>query len=311
ARRGGGSGVRRGADGTGASDAPFLPLPTKHQAVDLPFPPGEAWSVIQGVDDAAGSHKGYASFCWDFKIADQPQDGAYPSGSKGAPFYACAPGPVITVTQSGVSGTGNSSNIVEVEYTSGEIGGYLHLQQTSATVSKNDHATMGRKLALVGDTGVKVGAYHLHLATTDKPDQTSGFVTFPVAFSDYEVKSGSAWQSVARGMPAAGQVIRIPPTPSFPARGLEVGSAVSRAPSLLDVLATDVSGRLWIARWTPSTYARNWDRWRPVLSDVAVASTPPTVVARDANRLDVFLAGTDGKTYTGAWAKNYANAVGP
>jgi len=305
---GGARRVITSANRDSASDASLLPQPTRQQPMDLPFPPGEAWSVIQGVDEAEGSHKGYASFCWDFKIADKPQGGSHPEGSDGAPFYGCAPGTVVTMTESGVSGTSNSSNIIEIEQASGEICGYLHLKQNSSIVNDNDHATMGQKLALTGDTGANVGAFHLHLAMTDKPDGTSGFVTFPVAFSDYEIRvSSDIWQSVARGLPTANQVIRIPPTPTFGARGLQVGNAIARGPSLLDILATDNSGRVWVAR-SPSTYARNWDRWRPVLSDIAISNTPAGVVARDANRLDVIIAGNDGKTYTGAWDKNFASS---
>ena len=58
--------------------------------------------------------------------------------------------------------------------------------------------TMGQKLALTGDTGVKKGANHIHLAVADDLDQTAGFVTFPVAFSDYEVKNILGKWSVAR-----------------------------------------------------------------------------------------------------------------
>ena len=73
-------------------DAKLFMLPTQHQLMDPPFPPGEPWFVIQGYDDPTQSHTGYASFCWDFDIVDQSQGGAYPDGSDGAPFYACAPG---------------------------------------------------------------------------------------------------------------------------------------------------------------------------------------------------------------------------
>jgi concanavalin A-like lectin/glucanase superfamily protein/peptidase M23-like protein/polyglycine hydrolase-like protein len=198
-----------------ATDAVALPLPTRQVEMTLPFPPGEAWYVIQGYDTAGGSHKGYASFCWDFSIADQPQGGTYPNGSKDAPFYAAAPGQVVTVKESGVSGTSNPANLVEVQQASGEIAGYLHLQQSGAVVDVNNTVTRGQKLALTGDTGVGVGAYHLHFAMTDKPDGTSGFVTFPIAFSNYEVRDTNGnWNRVFRGIPKAGQVIRVPSNPT-------------------------------------------------------------------------------------------------
>src|SRR5262249_52110105 len=50
------------------ADAALLPLAlTSHQ--NLPFPPGQNWFVIQGFDNAAGSHRGYASFCLDLMLA--------------------------------------------------------------------------------------------------------------------------------------------------------------------------------------------------------------------------------------------------
>jgi hypothetical protein len=180
----------------------------------LPFPPGEAWQVIQGYDQAGGSHKGYASFCWDFIVADQSQGGTHPAGSNSAPFYAAAPGQVVTVTENGVSGTSNPSNIVEIKQASSEIAGYLHLKQNSADVNINDNVARGQRLALTGDTGVGVGAYHLHFAVTDMPDGTPGFVTFPVAFSNYEIRDATGnWRRVFRGIPKNGEVIRAAPTP--------------------------------------------------------------------------------------------------
>jgi murein DD-endopeptidase MepM/ murein hydrolase activator NlpD len=288
------------------ADASLLPLPSQHRPMDLPFPLGEEWSVIQGPDNPTGSHYGYAAFCWDFMVAGQPQSGTYPNGTGGAPFYACAPGTVENVDESASSGS-PPSNLVEVKQGPDEYCAYLHLQQNGAFVNKNDPVTQGQKLALTGDTGVKKGANHIHLAVADDLDQTPGFVTFPVAFGDYELKTADGkWQSVARGMPSSGQVIRIPPAPTFGPRSLQAGSAVARGPNLLDVVATDTKGRAWIARWKPNTYARNWDRWRPVLADIAVSHTPVGLVARGGDKLDVFVAGQDGKTYTGAWDQHVA-----
>ncbi len=132
----------------------------------LPFPPGEAWYVIQGYDDAAGSHKGYASFCWDFSVAGHPQGGIYPNGSNGAPFYAAAPGRVVTVVESGVSGTSNSSNLVEVEQASGEISGYLHLQQNIVRgrlcgIENAEHAEI-QALIIVSASEAEIGTADFH-----------------------------------------------------------------------------------------------------------------------------------------------------
>jgi hypothetical protein len=73
----------------------------------------------------------------------------------------------------------------------------------------------GRNVALTGDTGVAVGAHHLHLATTDMPDGTAGFVTFPVVFSNYEVRDALGnWKRVFQGIPQPGDVVRVPANPT-------------------------------------------------------------------------------------------------
>ena len=299
--------VNSSADRNNTKDSKLLPLPTEQEVMDLPFPLGEAWSVMQGVDKQAGSHRGYAAFCWDFIVADEPKGGVYPDGSNGAPFYASAPGKVITVRESASSGTSKYSNYVEIEQAPEEICAYLHLRKNSCEVVKNNKVTYGQKLALTGDTGTGVGNFHPHVAVADKPDKTSGFVTFPVAFSDYELRSGTKWKSVSRGMPKTNEVVRIPPTPTFGTRSLLHTSAVARGGNRLDVVATDVSGRAWVAHWAPKTYVRNWDRWRPALKDVAAYNTPVGLVSRDNNKLDIFIAGHNGKTYTGAWDLNVSN----
>ncbi len=299
--------VKTSADRDSFKDAKKLPLPTEQVVMDLPFPPGEAWEVIQGPEQGGGSHRGYAAFCWDFIVADQPQAGEYPNGSDGAPFYASAPGEVLTVRQIADTGDGKYSNYVEIEQAPEEICAYLHLRKNSSEVVVKEKVTYGQKLALTGDTGTGVGAHHPHVAVADGKDQSSGFVTFPVAFSDYEVRSGSNWKSVSRGMPAKDQVVRIPPTPTFGSKSLLHTSAVARAGNRLDVVATDVSGRAWIAHWAPKTYVRNWDRWRAALKDVAANNTPVGLVSRHKDKLDIFIAGANGKTYTGAWDRTRSN----
>jgi hypothetical protein len=73
----------------------------------VPLPDGEQWFVIQGFDDAGGSHKGYASFCLDLDLAGRPQ-----SDSNGHPFYAASPGKVDFVVDSNASA--GSANFISV-----------------------------------------------------------------------------------------------------------------------------------------------------------------------------------------------------
>ncbi len=196
-----------------ATDAASLPLPTQQQEMTLPFPVGEAWQVIQGYDDPGGSHQGYASFCWDLILAGKPQPGLYPNGSGGAPFYAAAQGQVVTVKESGTSGT-SVPNLIEIQQAPGEIAGYLHLQQNSAIPVVGNSVIRRQKVALTGDVGANVGANHLHLATTDKADGVFGFITFPVAISNYELQTPTGWRRVFRGIPKNGEVVRVPADPS-------------------------------------------------------------------------------------------------
>jgi hypothetical protein len=158
-------------------------------------------------DEAVGSHNGYASFCWDLILADQPQ-----SASNGKPFHATAPGTVVTVVDG--NAPGGATNLIEVQQAPGEIAGYLHLKRESVVPALGAAVLRQQNLALVGDTGASVGAYHLHFAMTDRPDGTPGFVTFPIAFSHYEVLDANGfWRYVHRRVPRNGQVIRAAPLP--------------------------------------------------------------------------------------------------
>jgi hypothetical protein len=198
------------SDRNDAADAVHLPLPTGHVEMTLPFPTAEAWLVVQGYDVANGSHKGYASFCWDFILDSKPDSGEYPDGSGGAPLYAAAPGKVITVRESEPVGT-NTANLLEIEQSPGEIHGYLHLRQNSVEVNLHDRVTRGQNVALVGSSGLGscLDCNHLHFGVVNLPDGTPGFVTFPIAFSNYEVRGADgAWQPVTRGIPKGGEVVR-------------------------------------------------------------------------------------------------------
>lgn len=187
------------------ADAAVLPLPTQHAELTLPFKPGEAWQVIQGFDQAPpDSHSGYASFCWDFVLAGQPQGGLYPNGSANAPLYSVANGLVTRVEESFTSG--GSSNTIEVQVAPGEIAGYLHLPRDGAIAAAGNLVERRRHIALAGDTGVGVGHHHLHLGMTNGQG-----ITFPVAFTNYEVRDASGvWRHVARGIPKNGEVVRVP-----------------------------------------------------------------------------------------------------
>jgi hypothetical protein len=285
--------------------------------MDLPFPPGEAWHIPNGVGTPGGHHEGYATFCWDFTLADKDYKAEYPNGTGGAPIHAAASGTVVSSLEGQPTGT-KEPNFVEVRQRPGEFAGYMHLRQNSVAPAVGASVPLAQKLALIASTGLE-GCHdcnHLHFGVADRAAWTSSgwthpsvFVTVPVAFSDYEVRTGpDTWRSVARGMPAVDEVVRNPPTPKFGQRALHLGSALARDGGL-DVFAADVNGRVWVARWAPGAFARNWDRWRPVLADLANQNTSVAAIARDANKLDIFVAGADGKTYTAAWEAGVAGGA--
>ena len=137
-------------------------------------------------------------------------------------FLAAAPGAVDFVKQDSGSGRQNPdgtpivSNFITVRQAPLEMCDYLHLRQNSAAVSPGDRVREGQHLADVGDTGVNVGGFHLHIAVTNLGEghktQGSTFVTIPAPYTNYDASDdgGSTWFHVLRGVPQAGQWIRRP-----------------------------------------------------------------------------------------------------
>lgn len=180
----------------------------------LPLQPGLEWEVTQSFDDTTISHNGFASFCYDFVLNGYPTGDPYPNGTEGAPFFAAASGDVVTVFDT-TSGTACPMNMIEIQQAPNEIAGYLHLQQNSILASAGDTVSRGDELASMGSVCTPFN--HLHIAVTDKTDGTPGFVTFPFAFSDYEVKQpDGSWLKVDRGIPQSGQVVRRPLPAALP-----------------------------------------------------------------------------------------------
>ena len=194
-----------------AFDAKLLPPPFQQTALQLPFPAGEAWQVIQGWDSpsASDSHNGVASFCWDLMLAGQPQ-----SATKGKPIFAAAGGTVDETRNDRDSCEGFPSSYVMIEQAPEEIGAYLHFVKGSVEVNQNDVVAAGTKLAEAGDTGNSgCDGFHLHFSLHTAPESQAGtLMTFPAAFSNYEVSTdqGQTWTLVERGVPKLGEWIRRP-----------------------------------------------------------------------------------------------------
>jgi hypothetical protein len=82
---------------------------------------------------------------------------------------------------------------------------------------------------------------------------------------------------------------------------------VSRSRDKLDIFATDVNGVIRSAAWEPA-FTDGWHGWWEILGGRAAPGAPVTCVARNADKLDIFVVGTDGRVYTAAWDAH--NAAG-
>jgi hypothetical protein len=90
----------------------------------------------------------------------------------------------------------------------------------------------------------------------------------------------------------------------FP-QGSRIG-AVSRSRDKLDVFGTDTSGRVVTAAWEPA-FTDGWHGWWHIRGGRAQPGAPVTAVSRSADKLDVFVTGTDGGAYTAAWEPAFSD----
>jgi hypothetical protein len=200
--------------------------------VDWPFPPGQAWKVIQAnAPFGGGSHNGRWVYCWDIILAGKPQ-----SASKGMPFVAVADGRLLQAEEKFPSGV-KDGNYIAQQLGPGRYASYLHVHPGSwsrhfGKTHKglpqerpwNDRPVVksGTVLAEVGDTGAAVGAFHLHFCVTTKPDVGAfqPFESVPVSFRNYSVSTndGKSWTFVPVGVPKRGDWVRREsrPGPSAP-----------------------------------------------------------------------------------------------
>jgi len=78
-------------------------------------------------------------------------------------------------------------------------------------------------------------------------------------------------------------------------------TAVSRKPNQLDAFVVGLDGRIFTASWKAGDFVDRWSGWWPIQQGAVSAGAAVTVVSRDPNKLDIFVAGTDGVIYTAAW----------
>lgn len=83
-------------------------------------------------------------------------------------------------------------------------------------------------------------------------------------------------------------------------------NAVVRSQDHLDIFATDSAGRVMSAAWEPA-FADGWHGWWHINGGRARPGAPVTAVSRSADKLDIFVTGTDGGCYSAAWEPVFAD----
>src|SRR5262249_1556410 len=63
------------------------------------------------------------------------------------------------------------------------------------------------------------------------------------------------------------------------------------------------------AAWDQNVANQTWRGWWRIGNLTARPGTPVSAVARDSGKLDIFVAGADGRTYTAAWGQNLASGA--
>lgn len=90
----------------------------------------------------------------------------------------------------------------------------------------------------------------------------------------------------------------------FP-QGSYIG-AVMRSADHLDVFGTHSNGNIITAAWEPA-FADGWHGWWHIRGGRAQPGAPVFGVSRSADKLDVFVVGTDNTIYTAAWEPAFAD----
>jgi hypothetical protein len=87
--------------------------------------------------------------------------------------------------------------------------------------------------------------------------------------------------------------------------GAQVG-VVSRNTDKLDIFATDRVGLIWTAAWEPD-FTDWWHGWWQLNRGRGAPGAPVNGISRSADKLDIFVTGTDDQIYTAAWEPDFAD----
>ncbi len=81
---------------------------------------------------------------------------------------------------------------------------------------------------------------------------------------------------------------------------------VSRSTDKLDIFAADETGRILTAAWEPG-FTDGWHGWHAIRDGRAAPGAVVSAASRSADKLDVFVTGTDGQVYTAAWEPGFTD----
>jgi hypothetical protein len=96
---------------------------------------------------------------------------------------------------------------------------------------------------------------------------------------------------------------RIGPATAFIPPGAPL-AVISRTPDQLDLFAVDVTGQIKGTWWNVSSPGYLWSPWSGIGPAVAaLPGAPISVIARTADRLDIFVAGRSGDVMTASWQR--------
>ncbi|HEV7216033.1 MAG TPA: peptidoglycan DD-metalloendopeptidase family protein [Chloroflexota bacterium] len=159
-----------------ASPTPPIPTPTPTSPYRLPWPGGEAFTVVQG-NNSTFSHQGLEAFAWDFSM---------PTGSV---IEAARAGTVRYVRDDSNAGGddinvfGWAGNYVVIDHGDGTSALYMHLMYHGALVRVGQQVQQGQPLAYSGSTGFSSGP-HLHFMVERTEPGVWYDQSLPVRFAD-------------------------------------------------------------------------------------------------------------------------------
>jgi len=83
-------------------------------------------------------------------------------------------------------------------------------------------------------------------------------------------------------------------------------SVTSRGADWLDIFVVGNDGGIYTASWNPA-FEDGWHGWWRIGNNAVDPGSPVSVVSRSADKLDVFVTGSDGGIYTAAWEPGFTD----